>query len=159
MQCARCHKSVPDGAPIWRVSVGYGGMYYPPAVQSWCAVCSATLAHRLPDFAENWSEGERQRLLASYPPQWHPERSCDQCGRPVFFDVSRRIPLHAVCGDICRSAVKLAQARARRARRFRPQATCSICGKLFRPIRTDARFCSGTCRQRAYRQRQHAEAA
>jgi hypothetical protein len=138
MQCARCRKRVSDGAPIWRVSIGYGLMYYPPAVQSWCAACAATLAGR----------------------RWHPEQPCEQCGRPVFFTASRRIPLHAVCGDACRSAVKLAQARTRRARTSRQrQATCMACGTLFSPRRTDALFCSSPCRQRAYRQRQHAEAA
>jgi hypothetical protein len=30
---------------------------------------------------------------------------------------------------------------------------CAQCSKAYRPQRSDARFCSGTCRQRAYRER------
>ena len=30
---------------------------------------------------------------------------------------------------------------------------CAECGHDFRPARTDSRFCSNACRQRAYRQR------
>lgn len=32
-------------------------------------------------------------------------------------------------------------------------ATCRKCGTTFRPRRVDALFCSGRCRQAAYRQR------
>ena len=38
-----------------------------------------------------------------------------------------------------------AQARADR--------TCQTCGAVFTPARADGRFCSGACRQAAYRQR------
>lgn len=30
---------------------------------------------------------------------------------------------------------------------------CAACGEAFRPVRTDARFCSAACKQRAYRKR------
>jgi hypothetical protein len=158
MRCDHCYGPVPDGAAIWRISVGLGM----PAVQSWCAACAKRwigLLNRLPPDAENWTEDQRQRLLrarAELPfNRWHPARSCEQCGRPVIFHAVRRIPRHAVCGDACRYAIRLAQARARRARR-RPQVVCVTCGRPFPPKRADALTCSPACRQRAYRQRQHA---
>jgi hypothetical protein len=135
MHCDCCRKPVPDDVTIWRVSVGY--FPEPPgrAVQSWCAAC----------VSDRFSRWHRD---------WHPEQPCQQCGRPVIFDAARRIPFHAVCGDACRYAIKLAQAGTARRR---PQAICLTCGKPFPPRRVDARFCSPPCRQRAYRQRQHAD--
>jgi hypothetical protein len=35
--------------------------------------------------------------------------------------------------------------------------TCQGCGSTFTATRPDARYCSGPCRQRAYRTRRHAE--
>ena len=118
---------MPDDAPIWRVSVGYSATYPPGAVQSWCAACKSELDRKtLPPEFENWPEDRRERLLRAYAENiprwcWHPALSCEHCGRPVIFNGARRIPLHAVCGDACRYAVKLAQARARYARRERPR--------------------------------------
>jgi hypothetical protein len=45
--------------------------------------------------------------------------------------------------------------RERRARRraSRPPATCEVCKTRFKRNRTDARFCSNKCRQRAHRKR------
>jgi len=38
--------------------------------------------------------------------------------------------------------------------RFRTRrAICPICGREFRPKRTDQTYCRGACRQRAYRRR------
>jgi hypothetical protein len=165
MHCDRCHGPVPDDATIWRVSCGYSVHHPPGAVQSWCAACYASQydpRNLLPPEAENWPEDRRQRLLTAYAElphwRWHPAQSCEHCGRPIIFHAVRRIPLHAACGDACRYAIRLAQARARHARR-RPQVVCMTCGKLFPPRRTDAQFCSSPCRQRSYRQRRQAEAA
>ena len=33
---------------------------------------------------------------------------------------------------------------------------CGVCGKAFKPYRKEAAFCSGRCRQKAYRERQNA---
>ena len=133
MHCDLCRKPVPDGATIWRVSVGYSQL---PAVQSWCEACAAAFTKK----------------------RWHPEQPCRHCGRPIIFDAGRRIPLHATCNDACRYAIRLAQARARRVRR-RQQVSCAVCGKPFLPKRAGALTCSPACRQQAYRQRQHTEAA
>jgi hypothetical protein len=136
MHCDRCHKPVPADATIWRVSIGYSLVFYPPGVQSWCATCASDRHYH----------------------RWHPAQPCDHCGRPVIFDGARRIPLHAVCGEACRYALRLVQARASRRAGQRPPLICTICGRTFQSKRrADALTCSHVCRQRAYRQRQHAE--
>jgi hypothetical protein len=84
MHCDNCRKLVPDGATIWRVSVGYSQR---PAVQSWCEACAAAFTEK----------------------RWHPEQPCEHCGRPIIFDARRRIPLHAICNGACRHAIRLAQ--------------------------------------------------
>ena len=77
---------------------------------------------------------------------------CSECASTV--------PLH-YC-DACRAeydrrhreelAVINAKRKARRVRlRQARQKPCASCGKGFRGKRTDARFCSNTCRQRAHR--------
>ena len=165
MHCDHCHEPVPDDATIWRVSVGYGCTHPPGAVQSWCAACASRFDPRrsLPPEAENWPEDRRQRLLRAFAElphnRWHPAQPCERCGRPVIFHAVRRIPLHAVCGDACRYALRLTQARAPPGSRQRPQVVCMTCGRSFPPTRADARFCSAACRQQAYRQRQQAAVA
>jgi predicted nucleic acid-binding Zn ribbon protein len=63
----------------------------------------------------------------------------------------RKQPKHVVCGDECRRAFHAAQARERRKL---PMWGCSVCGKEFEPKRTDAKYCSAACKQRAHRARQ-----
>lgn len=57
-------------------------------------------------------------------------------------------PQDAVCSDRCYK-------RARRAYRqaFRMFQPCASCEHMFRPERSDSRYCSPACRQRAYRRR------
>jgi hypothetical protein len=81
-----------------------------------------------PELAKGTTRGTTQDACRDAAQPLAPVRSCERCGRPVIFDASRRIPLHAVCGDACRYAVKLAQARARHARRPQP-VSCVTCGK------------------------------
>jgi hypothetical protein len=56
-------------------------------------------------------------------------------------------PLHTTCSARCAE-------RARNARRRKSTPTaCASCGETFTPQRSDARYCSPACRQRAYRER------
>jgi hypothetical protein len=52
-----------------------------------------------------------------------------------------------------RTAKQRAEYKRRRDRklRYRPQRRCEVCGVEFKRTRADARYCSGTCRQRAFR--------
>jgi hypothetical protein len=86
-------------------------------------------------------------------PRWHEvePRPCVTCRRPVM-DI-RRYGLWApdypiACGQRCAARA----ATVRRRVRHEPRA-CPVCGADFTPRRSDARYCSGACRQRAYRER------
>ncbi len=54
---------------------------------------------------------------------------------------------NATCG-------RIANYRHQREKRLqaRQNRMCPICGKSFTPKRSDAKYCSNTCRQKAYRQ-------
>jgi hypothetical protein len=56
--------------------------------------------------------------------------------------------VHGLCGACYQRAHRRAK---REARALIP---CAGCGNSFKPARTDARYCSAACRQRAYRERQ-----
>lgn len=52
------------------------------------------------------------------------------------------------CSPECRRELRNARRRVNRS-----ETTCEVCGDTFTPPRADARYCSGRCRQKAYRQR------
>lgn len=73
---------------------------------------------------------------------------CFGCGRRLFhrrhLHSNRK---HVACCLRC-------QRRAWRGQRFDQQtAVCEACGKAFKRQRSDSRYCSGACRQKAYRER------
>ncbi len=72
--------------------------------------------------------------------------TCENCGRRLIVPPDGRRK-HACCSDRCLLAVK--KAARHRVRSF----TCDTCGAPFPPARTDSRYCSGACRQKAYRAR------
>ena len=74
------------------------------------------------------------------------ETACDACRRPLRVVLDRR-RRHVCCSDRCLQKVKKTERIARRA------FTCATCGAAFQPARTDSRYCSGACRQKAYRAR------
>jgi hypothetical protein len=96
--------------------------------------------------------------------QREPE-ACENCGRPMIRDIY--YPL--VCSGRCDKAQvnKRSYEKHREqisARRTQARAhvdhdaiPCAVCGKPFKPKRTDAKTCSNKCRQRAHRARQAAE--
>ena len=67
---------------------------------------------------------------------------CVTCGRPVV-----TVPPHGQRKNVscCRRCRDLAY------RRPRTERACAVCGTEFLPSRSDARYCSQACRQRAYR--------
>jgi len=141
MQCQHCRKEIGYGEPIYRLQLWDGHPWVPlihaTVIRHFCADCST---------CEPWIQGCK----------WHSSRPCHSCGRPVFHGARRGVPRHVSCSPECRRAVYAARAREQRRKGERP---CQTCGKPFQPKRTDALTCSDACRQRAYRQRQHAEAA
>lgn len=58
--------------------------------------------------------------------------------------------------EIARATIRIGalQGRLEARERFRTRrSVCPICGREYRPKRTDQIYCRGACRQRAYRRR------
>jgi hypothetical protein len=74
-------------------------------------------------------------------------RKCPWCRRRWINPRGWAMPgREAFCCDTCRKAAKRDSGRPTFAR-------CEGCGGTFEAKRRDARYCSGSCRQRAYRER------
>ena len=76
---------------------------------------------------------------------------CKGCGRQMIACVKQF--RKSYCSTRCYMA---AWQRRTRSTRPRPTAIC-ICRKRFKPTRSDARYCSDACRQKAYRVRRRAQ--
>jgi hypothetical protein len=74
---------------------------------------------------------------------------CEQCERMLVF--AREARMRRFCCGAC--AADHAQRRRRRASAEARRRCCAQCGIYFEPSRADARFCSPSCKQAAYRQR------
>jgi hypothetical protein len=127
--CGQCGRAIADGEPVrvtW-VYVGDGGVRAPT-----CADCpQRSLLERDSDFLD-------------------PE-PCHGCGRMVAVRTRRGQRKVVACSERCawtarnrRRATVAAILRRRR---------CLACNEAFAAPRSDARYCSSACRQRAYRQR------
>jgi hypothetical protein len=129
--CAKCGRKLAPDEPVWRSRLdlgrsAFGGRHI--RVAPVCAGCKSI-----------WE-------LFNDP------EPCQGCGRPVHYRyefISRRLTF---CCERCRQRAQ--QGAMRDARRAaRAGRTCDQCGKVFEPTRTDARFCSVACKQKAYRDR------
>jgi len=157
MKCDRCEFPIPEGAPVYRRrDANQRGARW-----IWCAKCAAeesakkerSRRHALLINPAAFEDEKWDNLCFSFG--WRPAAPCAACGRPVINDrLSAKICKRVVCGDECRRALYAAQARERRKL---PTRACSVCGKDFEPKRTDARYCSAACKQRAHRARQEAK--
>jgi len=107
------------------------------------------------------------------PCYWYTPAPCEWCGRAVAFlvpfsrvrrlvpywwrpDADRAVnvaPRHrrVFCSTYCRQRDASSQRVAARARAR--QRACQTCSVAFTAARSDGRYCSQACRQRAYRQR------
>ena len=131
------------------------------------ARCSHVTGKRL------WTSGSQEPVTTMLEP--HPacrplegHAHCCKCGKPFVCGEEYRIPWrnrgryrawHPGCGPTgwwriyhCSTACYWRQLRALR-RAEREQIACEVCGETFVPTRSDARYCSNTCRQAAYRRR------
>ena len=75
---------------------------------------------------------------------------CAGCRRVFYTTVpSKKYCNYATCG------MKVFKIRQRMKRwRNRRDSFCEECGRMFTPKRSDAKYCSNACRQKAYRSRQ-----
>lgn len=102
----------------------------------------------------------KQRVCGDCVPKWRrfgPPQPCEHCKRPVLYQQSYRRRWHAFCCDCCQWLYYDRLARERRAQK-RQGMTCTECGTEFVPKRADAKYCSGACRQKAYRRRHNRQA-
>jgi protein-arginine kinase activator protein McsA len=82
------------------------------------------------------------------------KRVCKGCGQHLLtpfvrydWQTDASDPLqNQVCGARCEQRY-----RRRRRQEHREMVSCAACGVLFRPKRTDAKFCSNACRQSTHR--------
>jgi hypothetical protein len=85
--------------------------------------------------AEALPEGERRSALQNY-------------------DGRIGAVIRTFCSESCRRAVFRVEAKSKRlATRGDLSRRCEDCNREFTPHRTDARYCSGACRQKAHRSR------
>lgn len=84
------------------------------------------------------------RRRAGFSSQRVEQINCVVCGLPVLLPVDKRRKVDA-CSDLCRSRFYAVPVEA-------AVTQCEGCGSGMTG-RSDARFCSSACRQRAYRRR------
>ena len=123
--CAKCRAAVEPEAPLFRVRAGR-------LIAYWCEPCALA----------QWSWLDRFPVLRRH-------RACRHCGRPMSW-VGAEVWPGWYCSEAC-------AVQARRERRRHPRVTteapCARCGRRFLATRSDARYCSPACRQKAYRRR------
>lgn len=134
--CAKCARELGPEEPVWRQAIrnpnnvwGSSWWLFGPV----CRGCKETWRH------------------------FRPVAPCRWCGRPVHVQVDGRTRYWTSCSEVCsrlesrrfwcgnaREERRTARGEARR---------CADCGESFEPQRADVRYCSGACKQRAYRRR------
>ena len=130
-QCAKCGAGLAADAPVWRQAMSLGRTLFGGWSYTVAPVC--------------------ERCRSDYRDYRRP-LPCEGCGRSVHQEYSRRSHRRTFCCKACEKAVRATAARQRRSD-ARATRQCEACGETFDPPRTDARFCSSPCRQRAYRRR------
>src|SRR6476620_3188517 len=141
MRCEICERQLAADEPIWHLRMMPYKFPHPlysdderqSQVRNVCRGCC-----------------EREGWLGDKTKNWQPPRPCQQCGRPLHWSGRCPMPQHFVCSWECKS-------RAYWGNRYTPRPApkrraCPTCNKGFYPKRSDTRFCSAACKQRAYRE-------
>ena len=131
MRCHDCQRELPTDEPVYRVRRSRLGF------PVWTSVCAGCLS-----------------LATDKTRQWLPAGRCYHCGRPVIADRIRKGSQFVICSPECREAIH--NERYRQLHGKPKTAHCHACGQEFVPKRSDAKFCSVACQQRAYRSKQRA---
>ena len=139
MQCRWCGRSIKDAEAVHRVSMPYAfpwpdGPY--PLIGYICTDCSAATS-------------SSDSTLGLFGTNWLDPIPCCHCKRPVIHDARRKLPKYVVCSEECQRAIYRALSFERRELGDR---RCRVCDKMFLPKKANVLYCSGSCRQRAYRQ-------
>lgn len=141
--CAKCGGSIPSGENMLVMHVRHSRLGIAKGA-SLCMQCMAELVKECrPYYCYHvpWEcPGPRGRRTHLDYQHW-----CDRCGRPFLGALARRY-----CSDACG---ELTRASRRDRSRDRDARACETCGDTFTPPRSDGRYCSSACRQKAYRRR------
>lgn len=87
------------------------------------------------------------------PGSWNTEYAdCDICNRTVYYPYRNIERRHVFCSEKCERDHYSTVQREKRLRAR--QKECNECGKAFTAPRSDTKFCTTTCKQKAYRARQ-----
>lgn len=137
LRCVKCGRRLKASEPVWRARFRNGlGLYGQGAeLGAHCEKCR-------PDDREYFLLGP-----------------CDSCGREVNTSEQRcgRHRQWVFCSEACQrrhlSIHYAALARQQRAEARGATRVCADCGEHFEPVRADSLYCSGACRQKAYRKR------
>jgi hypothetical protein len=98
------------------------------------------------------------RALGGMPPRELHEfvlprvERCEVCGREIAFARYRR-SRRTLCSFSCERELRNAPRRV-----VHPPRRCGRCSAEYIPRRVDSRYCTNTCRQRAYRERKRTAA-
>jgi hypothetical protein len=136
--CAECARQLDPREPVWRERVASARDFFGRQTYWLAPVCEQCK----PVFDRHWYGDDRH----------HEAEPCGGCGRPVHNLFSTQWRKLTFCCEDCHHIASLKAVRGKRSK-ARGHRTCECCGKTFVPKRADARFCSGACKQRAYRQR------
>jgi len=99
----------------------------------------------------NWCSQKTSYCSTCHPPDclWNHEcGSCDSCGRETYVPY-RSGRQHIFCSDKC--SQRYYNGRQKEIRLATRQKRCQWCAKDFIASRSDAKFCSSTCKQRNHR--------
>jgi hypothetical protein len=138
--CGKCSRALRPDEPVWRTRVSYSALTIVFGMPCTNAMIVPLCEQCRSDDREVYTSGP-----------------CECCGRTVHNTEPRWHRKHNYCSDNCKqrheSDCQSAIARQQRAEARGPTRVCEQCGEHFEPVRADARFCSGVCKQRAYRKR------
>lgn len=139
-ECPLCGDRVQD-APMVDAEVGRRAARNRRAWwtrQPICTACAAT-GHR-PESAD----GKTLAWIDVNATQ-HPVVTCEACEQQLHMKPDKRRK-RVTCSNSCRQKLY-------KTKRVPLAVTCDGCGNTYAPVRSDSRFCSPACRQKAYRER------
>jgi len=129
--CAGCGKALDADEPVWRRRTYYVWEQFGRLTQTVAPHCGHCKTDR----------------------KYLNPRRCEGCGRPVHQEVNRVKRSRAICCEQCEGKVHTQEARTRRAQARGVTRKCQVCAEYFEPTRSDSKFCTARCRQKAYRRR------
>jgi hypothetical protein len=131
-----------------------------------CGICNRTLAPHEPVWRRRFTRRsmlgwgtimvpccEQHNGVGGVFADYQKPSPCEGCGRTVHTEWSRRLCRRTFCCEVCEVKARCGEARDKRRQARGATRVCEQCGETFELTRSDARYCSGPCKQVAYRLR------